>query len=144
MDVVPFEPEHLDTIMLQPSQQHFFNYFDPTYALSLKQVGPCFTAIHENRVLGCAGLVKQWENRAIAWALLSGDIGNEFIRVHRAVARFLDLTEFDRVEAFVDADFDEGHRWIEMLGFEREGYMRRFSPNSNDSVLYARLKNGWS
>lgn len=142
MKVVPFEPEHLDTIMLQPSQQRFFNYFTPDYAKALKVSGPCFTGIDGNRVLGCAGLVKQWENRAIAWALLSGDIGTDFIRVHRAVFRFLDLSDFNRVEAFVDAGFEQGHRWIQMLGFEQEGYMKQFNPDGGDAVLYARLKNG--
>lgn len=142
MDVVPFEVEHLETIMLQPAQQHFFSYFDPAYSHALKLSGPAFTGIHEGRVLGCAGLVKQWENRAIAWALLSGDIGNEFVRIHRAVHRFLELTSFDRVEAHVDADFEQGHRWIHMLGFKQEGYMKQFNPNGGDAVLYARLKNG--
>jgi len=142
MDVVPFEVEHLETIMLQPAQQHFFSYFDPAYGEALKLSGPAFTGIHEGRVLGCAGLVKQWENRAIAWSLLSSDIGNEFVRIHKAVYRFLELTDFDRVEAHVDANFDQGHRWIRMLGFEKEGYMKRFNPNGGDAVLYARLKNG--
>jgi RimJ/RimL family protein N-acetyltransferase len=140
MDVVPFETEHLNTIMLQPAQQQFFSYFNAEYGQALKQSGPAFTGIHEGQVLGCAGLVKQWENRAIAWALLSGNIGNEFVRIHRAVQRFLDLTEFDRVEAHVDADFVAGHRWIRMLGFREEGYMKRFNPNGGDAVLYARLK----
>jgi RimJ/RimL family protein N-acetyltransferase len=141
-EIVPFEVRHLDTIMLQPAQQQFFSYFDPSYAEALKVSGPCFTAINNGRVLGCAGLVKQWENRAIAWALLSGNVGKDFIKVHRAVARFLDLCEFRRVEAFVDVNFVQGHRWIEMLGFSPEGYMRQFNPDGGDAMMYARLKNG--
>ena len=142
INIVPFETEHLQEIMLQPAQQRFFSYFAPEYASALKQSGPCFTAISENRVLGCAGLVKQWENRAIAWALLSGDIGANFIKVHRAVARFLDLCELNRVEAYVDASFEQGHRWIQMLGFSQEGYMKQFNPDGGDAMLYARVKNG--
>lgn len=142
MDVVPFEPAHIEAIMLQPSQQRFFTYFTPEYAVALKEMGPCFTAIEDGRILGCAGVIKQWENRAIAWSLLSGEIGNDFVRVHRAVARFLELCEFNRVEAFVDANFEQGHRWIKMLGFHEEGYMEQFNPDGGDAVLYARLKNG--
>ena len=140
MDVVPFEPEHLDSIMLQPTQQRFFSYFTPAYAQALKTSGPCFSGIDGNRVLGCAGLVKQWENRAIAWALLAGDIGTDFIRVHRAVDRFLDICGVNRVEAYVDAHFEQGHRWIQMLGFTQEGYMKQFNPDGGDAVLYARLR----
>jgi RimJ/RimL family protein N-acetyltransferase len=52
----------------------------------------------------------------------------------------LETTDFKRVEAYVDANFEAGHRWITMLGFEREGYMRAFSPLGDDAVLYARIK----
>lgn len=142
MDVIPFEPEHMETIMLQPAQQRFFTYFNKEYAKDLKISGPCFTGIKDGRVLGCAGLVKQWENRAIAWSLLSGDIGNDFISIHKAVVRFLNLSEYNRIEAFVDANFQQGHRWIEMLGFKCEGYMEQFNPDGGDAMLYARLKNG--
>jgi RimJ/RimL family protein N-acetyltransferase len=87
-------------------------------------------------------VVKQWDNRAIAWGLISEYAGKQFVRIHKAVKRFLDTTDFNRVEAFVDADFEAGHRWIQMLGFEREGYMRAFSPLGKDCILYARIKHG--
>jgi len=140
MHIVPFQPKHLELMVLQPAQTAFSNYFDPAYGDALQKSGQCFTAIEDNHVYGCAGVIKQWDNRAIAWALLSAYAGRQFIRIHRAVQRFLDTTDFRRIEAFVDADFQEGHRWIQMLGFEREGYMKAFSPNGNDAVLYARIK----
>jgi hypothetical protein len=140
MQIVPFLPEHLDTLALQPSQADFLQTFDKTYAPALIAAGPCFTAIKDGVILGCAGLTKQWDNRAIAWALFSTNLGREFVRIHRAAERYLAIADFKRIEAFVDANFAEGHRWIQMLGFEREGYMRSFSPNGNDAVLYARVK----
>lgn len=140
MNVVPFEPEHLETLMLQPSQAHFYNFFDPAYGQALVESGPCFTGIHNGEIIACSGVIKQWDNRAIAWALISENAGRQFVRIHKAVKRFLDTTDFNRVEAFVDAGFEEGHRWIQMLGFQREGYMREFSPNGSDAVLYARIK----
>jgi hypothetical protein len=142
MKVVPFDPDHIQQIMVQPWQQKFFSYFDESYATVLQQAGPSFSGIKDGRVLGCAGLVKQWENRAVAWSLLAGDVGSDFIRVHRAVDRFLELSDFNRIEAFVDANFEQGHRWIQMLGFEPEGYMKQFNPDGGDALMYARLKNG--
>jgi RimJ/RimL family protein N-acetyltransferase len=64
------------------------------------------------------------------------------VRIHKAVQRFLEATEFKRVEAFVDSDFEPGHRWIKMLGFEYEGYMKNFSPLGRDCLLYSRIKHG--
>jgi len=142
MHIEPFQPRHLESLVLQPAQAVFSRFFDPEYGPSLQNAGPCFSALEGDEILACSGIVKQWDNRAIAWALISGNAGNQFVRIHKAVKRFLDSTEFNRVEAYVDANFDAGHRWIQMLGFSREGYMREFMPDGHDAVLYARLKNG--
>jgi len=40
----------------------------------------------------------------------------------------------------VDVGFKEGHRWIKMLGFELEGYMKAYRPDGADMLLYARIK----
>ena len=140
MIVVPFEPEHLETLMLQPSQSHFSNLFDSAYGPALAQAGPCFTGIADGEIVACSGVVKQWDNRATAWALISENAGKHFVKIHKAVKRFLDLSDIRRIEAYADVGFDQGHRWLHMLGFEREGYMRCYSPNGNDAVLYARIK----
>ena len=140
MIIVPFKPEHLEFLILQPSQVHFSTLFDSEYGPALAEAGPCFTAIDNDEVIACSGVVKQWDNRATAWALISANAGKNFVRIHKAVKRFLETTDFKRVEAYVDANFEAGHRWITMLGFEREGYMRAFSPLGDDAVLYARIK----
>jgi hypothetical protein len=142
MHIVPFQPKHFEIMVLQPSQKVFSDFFDPSYGPALEAGGPCFTAIDGENVLACSGVIKQWDNRAIAWALISEFAGKNFVRIHKAVNRFLESTEFKRVEAFVDADFEQGHRWIQMLGFVPEGYMKCFTPAGKDAVLYARIKNG--
>ncbi len=140
MVIVPFAPEHLDILILQPSQEHFSSLFDKTYGPALAKAGPCFTAIENDQIIACSGVVKHWENRATAWALISKNAGPYFVRIHKAVQRFLDSTDIRRIEAYADANFDQGHRWLKMLGFEEEGYMRSFSPLGDDAVLYARIK----
>lgn len=141
MHIVPFQPIHLHNLVLQPSQISFSQYFDEKYGPALRDGGPCFTGLDDDgNVVGCSGVIKQWDNRAIAWALLADWSGKHFVKVHKAVKRFLDMTEFDRIEAFVDAEFEQGHRWVKMLGFEREGYMRKFNPDGRDAVLYARIR----
>ena len=140
MRVVPFEPLHLELLELQQSQQLFRNFFDRSYGPALQAAGPCYSVVDAGDVLLCAGLVKQWSNRAVAWSLISEHAGRQFVRIHKSVRRFLDSADFNRVEAYVDADFQQGHRWIEMLGFQREGYMRQFTPDGKDSILYSRVK----
>jgi ribosomal protein S18 acetylase RimI-like enzyme len=140
MHIEPFEPKHLESLILQPSQTVFSSFFDTEYGKSLQDAGPCFTAIEDGQVLCCSGVVNQWHNRGIAWALMSDHVGGKFVRIHKAVKRFLESTDLVRIEAYVDADFDAGHRWIQMLGFEREGYAKKYSPQGKDAVLYARVR----
>lgn len=141
MHIEPFQPKHLETLVLQESQAGFSRFFDDQeYAPALINAGPCFAATENGVVYACAGIVHQWDNRAIAWGLIGEAAGSHFVKIHRAVRRFLDMSPVRRVEAFVDADFDAGHRWIQMLGFEREGFMRAFTPLGKDAVLYARIR----
>ena len=86
------------------------------------------------------GVEPQWENRAIAFALISGAAGPYFWAIHSAVRNFLNSTPYRRIEATVDVGFEQGHRWIKMLGFEIEGYMKAYRPDGADMLLYARVR----
>jgi hypothetical protein len=141
MIVKPFEAWHLDELTLQDSQ----SIFEPSlvnsgYGLSLQTAGPAYSAVIDDKVIACLGIIPQWENRAIAWGLISGDAGKYFIGVHKAVKRFLDLQDYARIETSVSCNFDQGHRWAQMLGFEREGMMRKYTPDGRDCDLYARIR----
>lgn len=94
----------------------------------------------DGKVIMIAGLAPQWTNRAVAWTLISESAGRHFVELHRYVDNFLDNSDFRRVESTVDVDFEAGHRWMKMLGFEVEGYMRAYKPDGGDMVLYSRIK----
>jgi hypothetical protein len=50
-------------------------------------------------------------------------------------------TPFARIEMAVDANFAQGRRWAELLGFncETPQPMRHYLPNGHDAYLYARI-----
>lgn len=143
MKIVPFEPEHFEKLILQPSQaimQPFLS--DREYATNLARAGQAFTAIDGNDVVCCAGVIAQHPLRAIAWAVVSKDAGTHFVQLTKAIKRFLELTGYKRIETAVSTDFEQGHRWAKLLGFEREGTMKSYAPNGDDYDLYARIKHG--
>lgn len=141
MKIVPFEPDHLKTLLLQPSQVMLQpTLSDPTYATSLYTAGPAYSLVGDDEVLACSGLIPQWENRAIAWALIGKEAGRHFLMIHRAVRNAIDLHRYRRIETAVAADFEQGHRWMRMLGFELEGRMRAYTPDGRDCDLYARIQ----
>ena len=141
MKIEAFHPDHLASMLLQPAQEAMRAVLsDPSYGESLRQSGPCYSAVVDGVVIACAGLIPQWPGRAVAWALISGSAGSQFVGVHRAVRRALDVHQFRRIETGVTSEFDAGHRWVRMLGFEREGRMRAYTPDGRDCDLYALVR----
>jgi len=128
-------------IVLQPAQEYMYGFPELHADIThLSEAGLAWTAENEGEVIGIAGLAPQWENRAIAWALISKSAGKHFHVIHRAVKRFLDVSSFRRIEANVDVGFEEGERWMKMLGFEYEGYMKAYRPDGSDMLLFARIR----
>lgn len=118
-----------------------YSFMDVSQDLTiLSDAGLAWTVEKNGEILAIAGLAPQWTGRAIAWALISEDAGKCFHSIHKAVKRFLDSSEFLRIEANVDMEFEAGHRWMELLGFQLEGFMRAYRPDGADMFLYARIK----
>lgn len=141
MNIVPYQPHHLENLLLQPSQEGVRRYFgNPDYGKMLEVPGLAFTGMDGDRVIAMAGVLPRWEGRAEAWALLSGDLKRHFVQIHRAVLRFLEGTDIRRIETAVDANFPEGLAWAGMLGFKNEGLMRGYTPEGRDCYRFARVK----
>lgn len=141
MIVIPYKPSHLESLLLQPAQAPARTYFEnPDYARALDRPGNSFTAMDGDRVLAIAGVVPLWEGRAEAWALLGSDLKRDFIGIHRATLRFLDVCGFRRVEAAVDAQFCQAVDWVKLLGFECEGPLKAYTPDGRDCIRYARVR----
>jgi RimJ/RimL family protein N-acetyltransferase len=141
MIVVPFEGWHLQLLSLQEKQAHFQPLFAaPHYGDWLEKNGPAFSAVVDGEIIASLGITPQWENRAVAWGLIGKKARRHFVPLTKAIMRFLDLCEYRRIETPVDVGFEQGDRWAEMLGFEREGTMRAFMPDGRDCHLYARVK----
>lgn len=138
--VVPYEPAHLQRLVVDGGQAWLRPLVEDTaYAEGLARQSAAFTGLAGNLPVICAGVTEQWEGRAIAWALLSSAAGQHMLAITRAVARFLDRSGYDRVEAHVRLRPKAGARWCEMLGFHFEGRMRRFL-EGDDFDLYARVR----
>ena len=62
------------------------------------------------------------------------------LAITRAIWGFLRTTDMRRLETQVFIDWPPGPRWVELLGFEREGLMRRYTPDNRDAWLYAKVR----
>lgn len=140
MEIIALKASHIFELRLQEAQAMFYEKFSAGYARALEEAGNGYTAVVDGRAIACAGLVEQWEGRALAWALIAEDAGPHFVRVTRAVRRALDMAHWRRVEAQVDVTFTAGIRWAEMLGFRAESVMQKFTPEGHDAFMYVRIR----
>lgn len=136
--VVPYEPEHMRVMALQPAQAHLGTLIDQGYDKTVAQGGPAWTALSSGIPIACCGFHEPWPRRAIAWAVL-GDPGPDMLRLTRAVRKAFDAHPAERIEAYVRIGFAPGERWAELLGMHREGRMARFNQGA-DYWCFVRLK----
>tara|TARA_R110000803_G_scaffold14586_3_gene40481 strand:+ start:6595 stop:7023 length:429 start_codon:yes stop_codon:yes gene_type:complete len=141
MNVIPFKAEHLFGVDLQDSQAYLSNWVSHEQAAALEGTAWAYTGVIGNSIAGCAGVLPMWQGRGVAWAYISKIAARQhFISVHKSVSRFLEACYIQRIEMTVDCDFEQGHRWAEMLGFTMEAErMRAYRPDGGDCALYARV-----
>jgi len=141
MDVRPFHVEHLRRMKLQPAQRHLA----PTLTedmLAFMAGLDAYTVLVDDEPVACAGLLDIWPGRAMVFSYLSESAGRHMVGVTRAVRQFLDLKAPRRTELYVDAGFEAGRRWAELLGFrcETPEPMQHFEADGRSQYLYARIR----
>lgn len=139
MDIVAFEVEHLKRLRVQPAQQSCLAYLTEELLADAVHMD-AYTALVDGAPVAVAGLMDFWPGRAMAWSYIGEGAGLHMVRLTRAIRNFLDGQEIRRIEAYVDPDFEAGLRWIELLGFTREGRLRAFMPDGRDTVIFARVR----
>ena len=141
IEVVQYEPAHLRRMALQQQQREVSGWLKDGYAEALATApGLSYAVLRGEEVLACAGLHQVWAGRVVAWALLAEHLGTAFIYLHSAVKRCLEIAPAHRIEAYVDCEFTTGAKWVERLGFEREGRMRAFGIDRRDFYLYSMVR----
>lgn len=141
MNVEIFKAEHLKRLRLQIGQGWAEQYLTDEYAEALERDTQAFTCFVGDRIIGCCGWLEFGPHRALLWSFIDESAGRHMVALHRSVKLFLDAAPYKRIEAEVDVEFEAGHRWIKMLGFECEApRLRAHRPDGGDSALYARIK----
>lgn len=129
----------LMNLELQPSQAAMRERMTPQYCRDLLAGGDSYCATVAGNPVACIGLIHYWETRKYVWAFLAPSAGQHMLTLTRAVRRWLKYHGAGRLETAVDCRNDMDIRWAELLGFTREGVMRKWTPEGLDVFLYARI-----
>lgn len=141
MKVVEFSAQHIDLLLAQGGREWFGDapFEDPEYARAIEAASNAWSLIDGAHLIGCGGIAKEHDSCGTAWTLLTPQSGPYMTRIHRFAVRTLARCPLTRVQAHVSPTFEAARHWIEMLGFEFEGRLRKFSPTGRDMLLYARV-----
>ena len=143
MIVVPFLPSHLEGFELQKEQSLMHKYLmDESYIDTIGLTGEAWTGLVDGNVKVIAGVFKAHEHIGVVWALIGKD-GNKYMpSITKNVLKWLDKNNTPRLETAVRRDFNEGHRWAKIMGFENETPekgMKNYGSDGETYDLYARF-----
>lgn len=102
-----------------------------------------FTMFYNDQVKFCGGVVDIWNGMGEMWMILNKDLDGckfEIIRTIRYEVDNLFDTQYHRLQATIDCANDAAIRFVEWLGFKREGVLRKYSHDRKDYYMYARVK----
>lgn len=126
---------------LQTAQQTTIQTIDEAYARTLvANRGVAWGVLLDGEPIACGGIAEAWRDRGIAWSMLTPQAFDHFRPLHRLVLAVLADAPWARIEIDVSAKHEAGKRWAERLGFELEAVRRKFTPDGQDMILYARVK----
>jgi hypothetical protein len=141
IEIVKFKAEHWDQIQGQDTTAYLAPLIPKDQAAMLAKSPYSYTLFAGERIVAIAGVMEYWPGRGEAWAELAQTSRKEFLPIHNAVKRFLEVCPFERVEAAVDVNFGAAHRWVSLLGFELEApVMKKYGVDGHDYSLYARVR----
>ena len=121
---VPLRPEHLDRLELGRLEIEAISMIDQRYLEVLRHhIGPARVFIDGHRVLGAFGILDTGNGDGWAWALFSDEARRRPFSFHRLVKRELEEAQgaFRKLFGTVRPDYTTGKRWLERLGFVKDG-----------------------
>lgn len=139
-EIVPFREEHLQGFEPRIDQPGFGDWLRERAGEAHAAMG---TIYRKPDVLGFIGYHVRNQNTAEVWVLLNQkNLGNALtlIRLVKRAMGELMACGFGRLQAMANANCEPAWRFLEALGFEREGLLRGYGPNGEDRFMYGRVK----
>ncbi len=97
----------------------------------------------DGKPVAACGFIPQHEGVESIWALISDDVrghGVGFIRgCRRIINGHMSAAHLHRLQAFCNPGNHEYHRFLSMLGFKNEGYLRHYSPDGQSISIYGKV-----
>lgn len=121
----------------------FLHFPDPKAIATRLARGPSYTMVNSEHVIASGGILPLWKGVGEAWVVSSDLVPKHYMAFVRTVVGQLNkITKdmsLDRVQTTVNVEHAVSIKWVEWMGFEREGLMRKFI-GGQDYYRYARVR----
>ena len=142
-EIKPYVPEHLEMMELNESTKIAVGiYGTDKFSKIIYGNGPAMTGFVDGKPVCIAGITMMWNGVGEAWALMAEGFEKHKFFIHRNVVRFMNkeiiMNNIKRLQASADINHSKAIVWLEHLGFETEGRMRKYF-NGHDYWRFARV-----
>ncbi len=106
-----------------------------------------YTALVDGTIVGVFGMHIMWPGVCELWLMLTKDYmtfgvsGVEaFYEIKKCVDVMIEENNIVRAQALARCDFPKAIKMLEVLGFQREGRLRKYAPDGCDEYRYALIR----
>jgi hypothetical protein len=140
-EIIKFEPWHLKMLTLRtedgnPDLDYLGNIFF--------RGGPAYTCVNKENILFCAGIVLIMPGVGEAWSYCDVSVKKHPFDVLHYQKKYLlkemDRLELHRVQAHCLTSWKTAYKYLEKIGFQREGLIRKYDPEGRNYYLYSLIK----
>lgn len=138
-----FRPE--DAAALNPRPVFLETAVESIETLRQRKDSYIETVTIDGRPAAVIGLIIQWRGVATVWSVTSDELRKAPKEFHALALEMAEeyarVFSIWRMQCNVVANYREGVRWIEAMGFVNEGVMKKFDPLKRDYYRFARVFN---
>lgn len=146
--IIPFDPIHLISVFENPLEERL-EWTRQEDAEDWGRIafskGPGWTAVYQNQIVACAGVMIMWKGVGEAWVFFSKLMEDPelrraaYVQVLEYLARVISKHDLHRVQATCRVDFPPASQYLERLGFEFEGLLRQYGYDRVDYRMYSMM-----
>ncbi len=105
-----------------------------------------FTIYHEEDIIACVAVTKICTGVSEIWAI-TGKLVDKYPKdFHKICKRIIEyafkIDDLHRLQCTAEVGYDRTIKWLEKLGFEREGTLRNYTSDSKDMYIYSIIREG--
>jgi len=101
--------------------------------------GYAYTMVCDEGIVACGGIIPLWKGVGEAWAITSELLNMYRLSFAKAARKLVDTAikelELERIQAVVIEGHKDSIKWVEWIGFEEEGLMRRYIDGRNYALI---------